>query len=111
MIATYLRRVGFLRAVLMLVPLLLVFLSPFAGGHVQTNGWPLVTTLVAPVCFVIFSFLLVLDMIMTRVFMSGSSDDEGQRLKLIIRSEALVLLILLASWTPFVMSLLQLRPN
>jgi len=48
---------------------------------------------------------------MTRVFMSGCSADEGRRLKLIIRSEALVLLILLASWTPFVMSLLQLRPN
>ena len=111
MIANYLRRVGFLRAVLMLVPVVLVFLAPFAGGHVQTNGWPLITTLVAPVCFVIFSFLLVLDMLMTRVFMSGSSAAERQRLVLIVRSEAVVLLVLLASWAPFVMDLLRLRPN
>lgn len=111
MIANYLNRVGFLRAVLMLVSVLLVFLSPFAGGHIQTSGWPLLTTLVAPVCFVIFCFLLVLDMLMTRVFMSGSIAAERQRLTLIIRSEALVLLVLLASWAPFVVALLRLRPN
>ena len=111
MIASYLKRVGFLRALLMLVPVLLVFLSPFAGGHVQTSGWPLVTTLVAPVSFVICCFLLLLDMLMTRVFMSGSTAAERQRLTLIIRSEALVLLILLVSWAPFVATLLRLRPN
>jgi hypothetical protein len=109
MIARFLRRVGFLRAVLMISTLLLVFLSPFAGGHIQTSGWPLVTTLIAPVCFVIFVFVLSLDMLMTRVFMSGSSAVERQRLVMILRSEALVLLILLASWTPFVLSLLRLR--
>ena len=111
MIANYLKRVGFLRAVLMLASVLLVFLSPFAGGHIQTSGWPLVTTLVAPVCFVISCFLLVLDMLMTRVFMSGSTAAERQRLTLIIRSEALVLLVLLASWAPLVAALLRLRPN
>jgi hypothetical protein len=111
MIADYLRRVGFLRAVLMLLTVLLVFLSPFAGGHIQTSGWPLITTLVAPVSFVIFSFLLCLDMLMTRVFMSGSADAERRRFTLIFRSEALLLLILLASWAPFVLALLRLRPN
>jgi len=111
MIADYLRRVGFLRAVLMLLSVLLVFLSPFAGGHIQTSGWPLITTLVAPVSFVIFSFLLCLDMLMTRVFMSGSTDAERRRFTLILRSEALLLLILLASWAPFVLALLRLRPN
>ena len=49
MIANFLRRVGFLRAALMFVTLLLVLVAPFAGGYVQTSGWPLVTTLIAPV--------------------------------------------------------------
>jgi len=109
MIAEYLRRVGFLRAVLMLATVLLVFMSPFAGGHIQTSGWPLVTTLLAPVCFVIFIFVLCLDMLMTRIFMSGSSDAERRRLTMIIRSEALLLLILLVSWAPLVLTLMRLR--
>jgi hypothetical protein len=109
MLATFLRRIGFLRAALMFGTVLLVFLSPFAGGHVQTSGWPLITTLVAPVCFVMFVFVLSLDMLMTRVFMSDSSALQRQRLVMIFRSEALLLLVLLASWTPFVLSLLRLR--
>jgi hypothetical protein len=107
MIANYVRRVGFLRAVLMTVTLLLVILSPFAGGHVQTSGWALVMTLIAPVSFVIFAFVLCLDMLMTRLFMSGSADDERRRFAMILRSEAVLLVILILSWAPFVMNLLR----
>ena len=109
MIAHYLRRIGFLRATLMLTTVLLIFLAPFAGGHIQTSGWPMVTTLLAPVFFAMFIFVLCLDILMTRVFMLGCSDAERQRLTMIFRSEALLLLILLASWAPFVLALLQLR--
>ncbi len=111
MIAEYLRSVGFLRAMLMLTTVLLVFLSPFAGGQIQTSGWPLVTTVLAPVCFVMCIFVLCLDMLMTRVFMSASSEAERRRLTMIIRSEALLLLILLVSWAPFVLALMQLRES
>jgi hypothetical protein len=109
MITNLLVRVGFLRAALMLATLILVLLSPFAGGQVQTSGWPLVTTLLAPVFSAIMVFVLGLDILMTSVFMSGSSGAERQRLVLILRIEVLLLLILLASWAPFVVSLLRLR--
>jgi len=109
MIADYLRWIGFLRTTLMLTTVLLVFLAPFAGGHIQTSGWPLVTTLLAPVCFAMLIFVLCLDMLMTRVFMSGNSDAERQRLTMIFRSEGLLLLVLLVSWAPFVLALLRLR--
>ena len=107
MIGNYLRRIGFLRALLMLTTLMLVIMSPFAGGQVQTSGWPMVTTLLAPVCFVIFVFVLCLDMLMSWVFMSGRSDDERRRFIMIVRSEALMLVILLVSWAPFVRELLR----
>ena len=107
MIGNFLGQVGFLRAVLMFATVLLIFLSPFAGGHIQTSGWPLVTTVLAPVCFVIFVFVLCLDMLMTCVFMSGQSDDERRRFIMIVRSEALLLVILLVSWAPFVWELLR----
>jgi hypothetical protein len=107
MIAEYLKRIGFLRAVLMLITVLLAFLSLFAGGEVETSGWRLVTTLLAPVFFVIFTFLLSLDMLMTRVFMSASSGAERQRFTVIFRSEALLLVILLASWTPYMLTFMQ----
>jgi hypothetical protein len=55
--------------------------------------------------------VLCLDMLMTRVFMSGSSGADRQRLIMIFRSEAVLLLILLVSWSPFVISLLRLREN
>jgi hypothetical protein len=64
---------------------------------------------VAPVFFVIFAFVLCLDMLMTRVFMSGSTDAERRRFIMIFRSEAILLLVLLASWSPFVLSLLRMR--
>ncbi len=109
MIAHYLRQIGFLRATLMLTTVLLIFLAPFAGGHIQTSGWPMVTTLLAPVFFAMFIFVLCLDILMTRVFMLGCSDAERQRLTMIFRSEALLLLILLVSWAPFVLALVRLR--
>lgn len=109
MIAEYLKRVGFLRAALMIATLLVAALSPFSGGHVQTSGWPMITTLIAPVCFVMLVFVLSLDMLMTRVFMSGRPEVERRRLVVILRSEALLLLVLVASWAPFVVSLLNLR--
>ncbi len=108
MIINFLRRIGFLRAVLMLASAVLAALSPFAGGHVQTSGWPLVTTLLAPIGFVVFAFMLCLDMLMTWVFMSASAGDERRRWVVILRSESVLLLILLASWTPFTVSLLRL---
>lgn len=108
MIASYLKRIGFLRAVLMFVTLLLVLLAPFAGGYVQTSGWRLITTLIAPVSFVIFFFILCLDMLMTRLFMSERSPAERQRLVMILRSEAVLLVVLVSSWLPFVLDLLRM---
>lgn len=109
MIAAFLNRVGFLRALLMLVTVALVALAPFSGGHIQTSGWPLVTTLVAPVFFAILAFVLPLDMLMTWVFMSGSTEDERRRLKVILLTEVALLLVLLIAWSPFVIALVRVR--
>ena len=108
MITSYLRRVGFLRAVMMAVVLVLACLAPFAGGHAQTSGWPLVTTVLAPVLFVVFTFVLLLDMLMTWLFVTQHEGDERQRLVMILRSEAVVLGVLLAAWSPLVWKLLRL---
>lgn len=107
MITSFLRRVGFLRAVMMLVVVVIAALAPFAGGYAQTSGWPLVTTVLAPVFFVVLVFVVLLDMLMTWVFMSGRTGDERQRLVTILRTEAVLLLVLLAAWTPFTWRLLS----
>ena len=107
--ADFLRRAGFLRAALMLGTIVLVILAPFSGGHMQTSGWALVTTLVAPVSFVLFAFGLGLDMLMTRVFMSGTSGDTRRRLVVILRTEAVLLVVLLLAWTPFIVALSSVR--
>ena len=109
MIAEFLRRAGFLRAVLMLGTVVLVILAPFAGGHLETSGWALVTTLIAPVGFVLFAFGLGLDMLMTWVFMSGTTGDERRRLIVVLRAEAVLLVVLLLAWTPFIIALSRVR--
>jgi len=107
MITQFLRRVGFLRAAMLLVVLVLASLAPFAGGYAQTSGWPLVTTVLAPVLFVVFVFVVLLDMLMTCVFMSGRDGDERRRLVMILRTEAVLLVVLLAAWSPLVWRLLS----
>lgn len=104
----YLRRIGALRAILLASSLAVVVLAPFAGGYPQTSGFPLLTTLLAPVFYVIVIFLLPLDMMMTGIFMSGKPQAERERYKLILKSEAVALLALVLSWGPFVARLLRL---
>lgn len=56
-----------------------------------------VSALTAALCLM---FLLPLDMLMTRVFMTERDEEQRARLRLVIRFEALVWLLLLLSWLP-----------
>ena len=105
---SFLARVGALRAILLASALVLVLLAPFAGGYPQTSGFAMVTTLLAPVFYVMVIFLLPLDMLMTGIFMSDKTGAERERFKFVLRCELVALLALLLSWAPFVARLLRL---
>lgn len=103
---TLFRRLGILRSALAITAVALIVTAPFSGGAVQFDGWALWPTLVAPTLMVILAFVLPLDLLMTRVFMSDVEPGEHTRLRFVLRVETVLLVVLLAAWFPFVRSLL-----
>lgn len=100
---------GTLRLLLLGVAVLLIALAPFSGGRVVFEGLAIVTTLLAPVAFAIYVFLLPLDMAMTAVFMSDASGPRHAALKRALITEVAIFVVLMLAWLPFVLSMLRLR--
>lgn len=100
---------GALRLLLLGTTLVLIALGPLSGGRVSFDGLAIVTTLLAPVVFAIFMFLLPLDMAMTAVFMSDAQGPRLAALKRALISEVAVFVLLMLAWLPFVLSMLRLR--
>jgi len=100
---------GSLRLMLLGTVAALVALGPVSGGTVSFQGVALITTLVAPVAFAIFIFVLPLDMMMTGIFMSDAHAAKRRRLKRVLITETVALVALVLAWLPFVLSLLRIR--
>ena len=64
-------------------------------------------TLIAPPLAVMFAFVVPLDMLMSRIYMSDKSAAERARYRRILAAEALALALLAGVWTPFFVSLLS----
>lgn len=101
------RELGVLRAALLAAVAVLVASAPFAStgaDYSLARIWP--TLLAAPVALMT-AFVLPLDMLMTRVYMSGKAGPERARYRRILTVEALAFALLAAAWTPFFAPLLQ----
>ena len=98
---------GALRVLLVLCVVALIVAAPFSDGPAHTMGWPLVGSVIAPTLFVIMAFVLPLDITMTLVFMSDRHGPERRRLLRIAQTEAVLLVAMLAAWTPLVLRLLR----
>jgi hypothetical protein len=101
----FLRHLGLLRSMLLLVTLTVIACAPFADGRVHT-GWMLGPTVIAPTLMAMLAFSLPLDMTMTRVFMLDKPEEEQRRFRRVFWLEALLLAAMLAAWTPFLLRLL-----
>ena len=62
-----------------------------------------VSSAMAPIIF----FLLLFDILMNRIQIADKVDDEKNIYRCFIRLEGIVVLLLVASWTPFFMFLLN----
>ena len=101
---------GILRQLLLGMVIVVVFAAPFADGTVHMHDWRLLPSVVAPSVMMMLVFAVPLDMTMTRIFMLDASGDERRRLRRILRIEAIAYAVLLASWTPFLLGVLDLSP-
>jgi hypothetical protein len=99
---------GALRLCLCAVVISLVAIAPFSGGQARYEGFAFVTTVLAPAFFVMFLFIVPLDLAMTRIFMSDKTGPERTRYRRVLWVEGSLLLALVASWAPLVVKLLRL---
>ena len=98
---------GALRVLIVVGVVALIVAAPFSDGPAQSTGWPLVRNVIAPTLFVIMAFVVPLDITMTLVFMSDRQGPERRRLRRIALTEAVLLVAMLAAWTPLVIRLLR----
>ena len=100
---------GPLRLMLITMVALLAMVGPFSGGRVDFAGFALITTLVAPVTYAIFVFVLPLDMTMSALFMTDTTPERRAALKRALITEAVLLAVMLLAWLPFTLQLLGVR--
>ena len=96
-----LRDLGPLRLSLLFFVLVLLFLVPPPGTRAVLSGWPLVTTVLAPVLAPLIMMLLLLDALMARVFMTDTEGAVRRRFRTVIAVNLLATLLLLGRWLPY----------
>lgn len=94
-----------IRMALYLFAIISILLRPEIGGELELEGWAIFSSLIAPVLAPLFFMLLMLDALMTRVWLSEAQGTEIDRLRIINRIDLVLGLLLLAFWIPFFISL------
>ncbi len=97
--------VGPLRIGLSVLVLSCLPLAFFArGGH---EGWRVIPVQIAPVLVVILIWLLLFDILMTRIMLADKPPAERPRYRRAFRLDVLLLIALLLFWGPFYYGLLR----
>ena len=97
----FINYIGELRTMLIATAVLCLAHVPFVGDEVRSEGWGLFPDIIAPVVSMILVFGILLDMLMSRVFMLEKSVEERAKFSSIIKLEALTLLALIGLWSPY----------
>lgn len=97
----FLAGLGVLRLGMIVLAAATVVLAPSAGMPMETGGWGLVRTVLAPVLAPIVFMLLLLDALMSRVFMTDQTGAARQRLRRIVVFDLVLAAGLLTYWLPY----------
>lgn len=90
-----------LRVVLNGFAIILIIVRPELGAEVSYEGWTLATTLLAPVLAPIIFMVLMLDSLMTKIFMADKTGEARASLSRVLRVNLLVGITLLLYWLPY----------
>ncbi|MGR9090986.1 MAG: hypothetical protein ACU85U_10455 [Gammaproteobacteria bacterium] len=107
---TFFKRLGPLRSGLATLTFVVMAAAPFADGTVHMHDWRLFPSVIAPTIVMMLAFTFPLDLTMTRIFMQDAGADERRRLAGVMRFEAVLLVAMLAAWTPFMLKVLDFSP-
>jgi hypothetical protein len=80
-------------------------LRPEPGSEVIYEGAMMITTLIIPVLAPIFFMLLLLDSLMSSIWLTQTTGEERQRYRLNIIVNLSVVALLLYFWLPFIAAL------
>tara|TARA_R110002096_G_scaffold114361_6_gene248223 strand:+ start:3367 stop:3705 length:339 start_codon:yes stop_codon:yes gene_type:complete len=107
---TVFKHLGPLRSGLAILTLMVIAAAPFADGTVHMHDWRLFPSVIAPTIVMMLVFTFPLDLTMTRIFMQDAEPDERRRLAGVMRFEGVLLVLMLAAWTPFMLKVLDFSP-
>ncbi len=101
-----LNRLGALRILLMLPAVALLFAAPAPGTRPEYHGWGMILTLIVPTLAPMVFLVLLLDVMMSAVFMVDQRGAERTRLKYIVFFQLLLAAMLAAVWYPYFRAIL-----
>jgi len=102
---------GVLRTLLVGSTLALIMLAPFADGTTHVHGIKLFTSVVAPALMVILVFVLMLDIVMTRILSIDAQPVRQAGMRRAVRLELFALIALIAAWAPFLLRMFGVLPE
>lgn len=94
-------RIRPLRVAMLGFTLLVMLLVPVPGTPAAAHGWAFVPTLLAPVLAPLILMVLLLDALMTRIFMTDATGAERARLKYIVAVDLVAAVALFLFWLPY----------
>ncbi|GEM21251.1 hypothetical protein [Nitrosococcus oceani] len=114
----FIKYIGPMRIGLALFTLALMGMAPFASGENSSDwgviasqenlsGWDMIVSMVAPSLTVIMFFVLSLDMMMNRIFMTDTEGPHRLRYRRVLWLDFSMIFILLLAWGPFFADLLR----
>jgi len=98
---------GALRVVLLITTLLSLSAIPFTDTEVRMEGWGLVPDVLVPVVSFILVFIILLDMLMSRVFMIEADAEKRKKFNKIFFLELMQVTSLLLLWSPYFIAVLS----
>jgi len=98
---------GELRILLLTTTLLSLLAIPFTDTDVRMEGWGLLPDVLVPVVSFIVVFLILLDMLMSRVFMIEADEAKRKKFNRIFLLELLMVVALVVFWTPYFIAVLS----
>lgn len=97
----FLKQLKPMRVVLIICALVTIVLRPEPGGEVIYEGVGVVTTLLVPVLAPILFMLLLLDTLMSSIWLTQTEGDEKKRYRSNIVINLTVAALLIYFWLPF----------
>lgn len=104
-IKDFIRQAGPIRISLYVLAFFTVLLKPENNSTVNLEGLAFIPTLVLPVIAPLLTTGFLLDMLMCKIYSSEQTDDIKARFKKISRVNLAFVVVLLATWVPYLLSM------